>query len=169
MYITIRSRSADNCERQEDDDHEEDNLDQRGSIFKPSKDRVGHGEDSTSNHQENSDCFAVNDGATFSSGSMLTGSSFREITASPELDQDIEESSFRCNNRGPSLAMLVAWHRQQKMTDQATQQNQHRMPMLDQPICPHSRYNFPKSGKRWSFRTASAGLPKRMSRPVYTQ
>ena len=45
MHITIRPCPTDNRERDENDEHEKDDLDQRGEILKPSKNLVGHNED----------------------------------------------------------------------------------------------------------------------------
>ena len=56
MHKTFRSCPADDRERKEYDEHEEDDLDQRGKILKPSKNRVRHDENDAGYDQKDGDC-----------------------------------------------------------------------------------------------------------------
>ena len=56
MHITLRSCTADNREGEKNDEHEEDDLNQRGKVFEPSENRVWHDEDDAGHDQEYSDC-----------------------------------------------------------------------------------------------------------------
>ena len=56
MHITFRPCPADDREREENDEHEEDDLDQRGEVLEPSKNRVGHDEDDAGYDHEDGDC-----------------------------------------------------------------------------------------------------------------
>ena len=56
MHKTFRPCPADNRERKQNDEREEDDLDQRGKILKPSKNRVRHDEDDAGYDQKDGDC-----------------------------------------------------------------------------------------------------------------
>lgn len=56
MHKTFRPCPAHNREREDDDEHEEDDLNQRGKILEPGKDFVRHGEDDAGCDYEDGDC-----------------------------------------------------------------------------------------------------------------
>ena len=56
MHKPFWSCPADNRERKENDEHEKDDLDQRGKILKPSKNRIGHDKDDAGYDQKDGDC-----------------------------------------------------------------------------------------------------------------
>ena len=127
MHETFRSCPADNRERKEDDEHKEDDLDQRGEILKPSKNRVGHYEDDAGYDQKDGDCLhgqqsaisrivngmknggyrsATRHASLLAETGELTRGSLGKVSTCPKLDENIEESSFRGNNGGPTCARV---------------------------------------------------------------
>lgn len=100
----------------------------------------------------------------------LTRSSLGEISTCPELDEDVEESSFRGNNGCPTCARLAATRTVSlRVPYLAILQNQHQTPELDQPIGPHNRYNYPMWERQWSSRRETVRRSRRTSRPIGTQ
>ena len=55
MHIALRPCPANNRKRKDNDEHEEDDLNQRGEVLKPSENRIGHSKSSTGYDHKDSD------------------------------------------------------------------------------------------------------------------